>query len=204
MHDNHNSPVENGTVPTTAKWVDVNFDTKEATLLHRYLNHSGPVYATAQGNVQPLSDGNIFVGHGWIPVMEEFSPTGEILTTIQFGVAEPRPGGGYLGPLAPTLGYRDFKQHWTGCPTAKPDVVAKSSASGVQVFASWNGATDVTHWEIYGGSSAEDLSCLATVLKVGFETMANISSVKYVQVKPVLKRGTTCTDLVASAVVGVS
>lgn len=64
MHDNHNSPIENGTVPSTAKALDLNFDTKKATLAHRYLNHSGPIYSTAQGNYQPLADGNTFVGHG--------------------------------------------------------------------------------------------------------------------------------------------
>jgi hypothetical protein len=204
MHDNHNSPIENGTVPSTAKYIDVNFSTKEATLLHRYFNHSGPIYSTAQGNVQPLSDGNIFVGHGWIPVMEEFSSDGNIVSTIQFGAAEPRPGGGYLSALAPTLSYRDFKQHWTGCPTSKPDVVAKTAGSGVKVFVSWNGATDVEEWEIYGGNSKAGLKCLVTPKKTTFETEAKIQKVKYVQVMPVLKKDTVCGGSVESAVVTVS
>lgn len=203
MHDNHNSPIENGTVPSTGKVLDVNFDTKEATLKHRFLNASGPIYSTAQGNYQPLKDGNIFVGHGWIPVMEEFSPSGEVLTTIQFGQAEARPGGGYLSELAPTLSYRDFKQHWVGCPVSNPAVVAKSTGNGVHVYVSWNGATDVELWKIYAGSSKGALKRVATVSKKRFETKVQIKNAKYVQVKPVLKKGSQCSETPSSAVVKV-
>jgi hypothetical protein len=205
MHDNHNSPIENNTVPSTAKVVHINFDTKDATLVHRLLNESGPNFATAQGNYQPLEDGNVFVGHGWIPVMEEFSAAGDILTTVQFGAAEPRPGGGFLSPLAPTLSYRDFKQSWTGCPKAKPDIVAESSSDGqTAVYVSWNGATDVESWEVYGGASASNLKSLATVPKAGFETEAKVKAVAYAQVKPILKHGCICTYVPSSAVVKVA
>jgi hypothetical protein len=204
MHDNYNSPIENGTVPSTGKILDVDFSSKEATLVKRYFNHSGPIYSTAQGNMQPLSDGNVFVGHGWIPVMEEFSGEGEVLTTIQFGAADPKPGGGYLSAKAPTLSYRDFKQHWTGCPRSKPDVVAESAGSQVKVYVSWNGATDVVAWDIYAGDSKDDLKCVATVRKAGFETEAKIGGAKYVQVHPVLKRGSKCTGSVDSKVITVS
>jgi hypothetical protein len=205
MHDNHNSPIENNTVPSTAKVLHIDFDTKEATLVRRLLNESGPIYSTAQGNYQPLKDGNTFVGHGWIPVLEEFSPAGDILTTIQFGAAEPRPEGGFISPLAPTLSYRAFKQKWTGCPKARPDVVAESSSTGqTVVYVSWNGATEVEAWEVYGGSSKADLKCLVTVPKGGFETKAQIKAVQYVQVKPVLKQGCGCTNAPSSEVVKVA
>jgi hypothetical protein len=205
MHDNHNSPIENNTVPSTAKVVHINFDTKEATLVSRLLNQSGPIFATAQGNYQPLEDGNVFVGHGWIPVMEEYSPAGDILTTIQFGAAEPRPDGGFLSPLAPTLSYRDFKQSWTGCPKTKPDVFAESTSDGhTTVFVSWNGATDVESWEVYGGASADNLTSLATVRKGGFETEVKVKAEAYVQVKPLLKHGCVCASAPSSAVVKVA
>lgn len=205
MHDNHNSPIENGTVPSTAKVVHVDFNTKEATLVRRLLNDSGPVYSTALGDYQPLEDGNVFVGHGWIPIMEEYSPAGEILTTIQFGAAEPRPGGGFLSPQAPTLSYRSFKQKWTGCPKSKPDVVAESSSDGhTSVYVSWNGATEIEAWEIYGGSSANKLTHVTTVTKRGFETNTTIKEMTYVQVKPKLKEHCSCTSTPSSAVVKVA
>lgn len=206
MHDNHNSPIENNTVPSTAKVVHVDFETKEATLVTRLFNHSGPVYATAQGNWQPLHDGNIFVGHGWIPIAEEYSPSGDILTSIQFGAAKPRPEGGFVSfPVTgATIGYRDFKQHWVGCPRTKPDVVAEHSSDNTKVFVSWNGATEVVAWEIYVGDSKGSLERIATVSKRGFETEATIAKAKYIQVKPVLKRGCSCTNTPSSAVVKAS
>ena len=204
MHDNHNSPIENNTVPSTGKIVHANFETKEATLVQRLLNASGPIFSTAQGNYQPLANGNEFIGHGWIPVMEEYSPGGEILTTIQFGEAEARPGGGYVSLIAPTLSYRDYKHHWVGCPVTKPDVVAKSAAGGVDVFVSWNGATEVKAWEISSGSSEGDLASVATVKKNGFETKVHIGAAQYVQVRPVMKDVCKCSATPASAVVKVS
>lgn len=193
MHDNHNSPIENGTVPTTAKQLHVDFDSKEVTLQRRLLNSSGPIYTTAQGNYQPLKDGNVFVGHGWIPVLEEYNSNGDILTTIQFGNAEPRPGGGYLSNLAPTLSYKGFKQHWVGCPDTQPSVFAKSSDGKTEVYVSWNGATGVKSWSVSGGSKNK-LKHISTVSKKGFETKVDIGEVVgYVQVKPIMKDGCACT-----------
>ncbi|KAK4546296.1 hypothetical protein LTR36_001973 [Oleoguttula mirabilis] len=207
MHDNHNSPIENGTVPSSGKSLQVDLGTKHVTLNQRYLNASGPIYSTAQGNYQPLPDGNVFIGHGWIPVLEEFSHSGEILTTIQFGAAEQRPAGGFNPSLKPTLSYRAFKQPWVGCPKTKPVVVAESSSNGTTVYVSWNGATEVEAWEVYGGN-ATDLTCLKTVLKEGFETAVEVeAAVKFVQVKPRLQRvdhdRKGCTEAVASDVVSV-
>ena len=204
MHDNHNSPVENNTVPATAKILDLDFCTNEVSLVNRYWNHEGPTFPTAQGNYQPLANANHFVGHGWIPVMEEFSPSGSILTTIQFGDAVLRSGGGYLSAEEPTLSYRDFKHQWVGCPSARPDAVVESSQGALQVYMSWNGATEVEAWEVYGGSSAHALQHVATVPKNGFETNAKIDKVGYVQVNPVMKKGCSCVDRPASAVVEVS
>lgn len=140
--------------------------------------------------------------------MEEYSAAGDILTTIQFGAAEPRPGGGFLSNLTPTLSYRSFKQPWIGCPSNKPDVVAKASSNGTEVYVSWNGATEVQAWEIYGGASASNdtLTLLSTVPKTGFETKAELKgvSVKYVSVKAELKAGCPCGDGDMSKVVAVS
>ena len=119
--------------------------------------------------------------------MEEFSSSGETLTTIQFGAAEARPGGGFLSALKPTLSYRTFKQPWIGCPNTKPDVVAESSVNGTTVYISWNGATEIDAWEIYGGNSTDSVNCLKIVPKTGFETSADIETVEFVQVKPKMR-----------------
>ena len=204
MHDNYNSPIENNTVPSTGKVLHLDFETKEATLQQRYLNESGPIFATAQGNYQLLPSGNILVGHGWIPIMEEFTPTGEILTTIQFGPAVSRPGGGFESEEEPTLGYRDFKHAWVGCPSSKPDVVAEVDGEVVRVWVSWNGATEVEVWEVFAGEKEDNLTCVKTVAKHGFETEIEIGEVSFVQVKPVMKDGCVCDNVQSSDAIAVS
>ncbi|KAI6878948.1 hypothetical protein KC360_g8580 [Hortaea werneckii] len=224
MHDNANSPIENNTIPTSGKSLLLDLSTRTVTLQNQYLNTSGPIYTTAQGNYQPLPNGNVFLGHGWIPIFEEFSSGGEILSTIQFGHAGKLPteeGGGYESlPRSETaLSYRAFKQEWIGCPRMRPDVVVErhrqqqhqqwshqsawkeGQGEGVTVYVSWNGATEVEAWEIYGGggsygghnSHAQDatkLSHLATIPKKGFESSVFIDdeSVEMVQVRPVMKK----------------
>lgn len=188
MHDNHNCPIDNGSVPSSGKSLLVDLDRKTVTLKRQYINESSPIYSTALGSYQPLADGNVFIGHGWIPILEEYAHTGQILTTIQFGVAAKRPDGGYLSPLKPTLSYRAFKQPWLGCPTAPPDITAERGAAGVTVYVSWNGATEVEAWEVYGGNATQ-LACLATVKKAGFETAVDIPLVDHVQVRPIARKG---------------
>ncbi|KAK1810559.1 hypothetical protein LTR12_015066 [Friedmanniomyces endolithicus] len=208
MHDNHNSPIDNNTVPSSGKTLLLDLATRHASLTHRYINASGPVYSTAQGNFQPLPNGHVFIGHGWIPILEEFSQTGEIQTTIQFAAAEPRAGGGFVSARAPTLSYRAFKQDWVGCPKAKPEVWAERTGGGdgTAVFVSWNGATEVEAWEVWGGESRTALRCLGAVARTGFETRALVGEAAYVQVRPRMRRrgdGRGGCEVVVSNVVAV-
>lgn len=205
LHDNHNCPIDNGTVPASGQIIDVNLETKEATLVQRFLNETGPIFPTAQGSFQEMENGNYFTGHGWIPVLEEFSANGSAINTYQFGKAIKREDGGFDSGGRGTLSYRAFKQKWTGCPLTKPSVVVEhignnTSPSGTRVFVSWNGATEVDSWAIHGGS--ETLSYMKTVKKTGFETMIEIPAVHFIQVKPVLKHGSDCgqKDLMSDVV----
>ncbi|KAK4553845.1 hypothetical protein LTR86_009020 [Recurvomyces mirabilis] len=179
MHDNHNSPIENNTIPSSGKVLSVDLEKRHVTLQERYFNQSGPIYSTAQGNYQRLTNGNVFIGHGWIPVLEEFSAASEILTTIRFGAAEARVGGGFVSNLKPTLSYRAFKQPWIGCPLSRPDLVAEKSPNGTVVYVSWNGATEVEAWEFFVGNDTH-LTHAKTVPKRGFETMALLEFVEFV------------------------
>ncbi|CAK4030063.1 related to WD repeat-containing 44 [Lecanosticta acicola] len=198
--NNHNAPSDNQTtIPASGKVIDVDLTNNHATLQHRYLNPASPIFSTAQGSFQRLPTGHVFQGHGYIPILEEFSPEGHILSTIQFATAVPHiigadgEGGGFVSPaIPPTFSYRAFKQPWIGCPTTRPSVSAErigppDAPRGTAVYISWNGATEVEAWELYGG--IETVSYIDTVKRTGFETVARISSVEFVRVKPVLRRG---------------
>lgn len=203
MHDNHNSPIENNTVPSTGKLLHLDFETMQVSLQQRLFNDSGPIFATAQGSYQRLPSGNVFVGHGWIPIMEEFSASGEILTTIQFGPAVARPGGGFESELEPTLSYRDFKQAWVGCPRSRPDVVAEADGNKMTVWVSWNGATEVEGWEVFAGDREDALGLEIRAAKEGFETKMETGHAVFVQVVPVMKDGNVCKNVQDSQIIEV-
>lgn len=109
FHDNHNCPIDNNKIPSSGKRVLVDLCNMEVTLLQRYLNKPDPIFAQAMGSYQRLADGNVFVGHGEIPIAEEFSPDGLPLSTIQYGHAMPKKGGGFVSTDSDTLSYRSYK-----------------------------------------------------------------------------------------------
>jgi hypothetical protein len=171
MHDNANCPIDNGTTPTSDLTLGVDLVSLQVSLNKRYLNPKDPIFATAQGNFERLSDGHVFLGHGYQPKLEEFDASGEIVMTVQFGSA--------VGVIS----YRAFRQAWIGCPSTPPVVVAKIEGGETAVYVSWNGATEYDNWSVYGGESAKNLTLLATVPRNGFETRFTIGNTSLVQVE---------------------
>jgi len=51
------------------------------------------------------------------------------------------------------------------------------------VYVSWNGATGVNSWRVFGGSSAAALKPVATASKSGFETAITARARAYVSVQ---------------------
>ena len=50
-----------------------------------------------------------------------------------------------------------------------------SQGSGSVGYVSWNGATDLTAWNIYEGSQASRLSLIGQVASAGFETAFSVA-----------------------------
>lgn len=129
---------------------------RTVTLVGRYV-HSPPLLAGSQGNDQLLPDGDSFVGWGEEPYLSEYGPAGETL----FDAHIPSPG----------QSYRAYRFPWGATPTAPPAVAVRSSgAGGATVYASWNGATVVSSWRVFGGSSPSSLSAIGSAPAAGFET----------------------------------
>jgi hypothetical protein len=111
----------------------------------------------SQGNDQVLPNGDSFVGWGEAPYFTEFSPSGQVLFEGRF----PSPGESY----------RAYRFPWSATPVAPPSVaVTSSGAETATAYASWNGATGVSQWQILGGASPTSLAPLATATATGFET----------------------------------
>jgi hypothetical protein len=135
----------------------INWAHHSVELVGRYV-HTPPILTGSQGNDQVLADGNSFVGWGEEPYLTEFNPSGQILFDAHF----PSPG----------QSYRAYRFAWSGQPAAAPSAgVTASSGETATVYASWNGATDVSEWRVLGGESATSVTApLATVPASGFET----------------------------------
>jgi hypothetical protein len=142
--------------PTRGLVLNLNTTTHAATVAAQY-KHSPALNAGTQGNVQLLSNGNVFMGWGSQPYLTEYSKSGKPLLDAIF------PG--------PDISYRAFLEPWTGKPSSSPSGAGRTQGSKTTIYASWNGATQVAKWDVLGGSSASHLGKLTTANKGGFETV---------------------------------
>jgi Arylsulfotransferase (ASST) len=133
-----------------------------ATLVREY-THPDKQYADAAGNMQLLPNSNVFIGWGRALVFSEFSKDGELLFDAR------------LPP--PNRSYRYFRFPWSGHPTDRPAAVAeRTSEEEVRVYASWNGATEISSWEVLAGPRPDQLEPLGSVPRNGFETALSVQS----------------------------
>ncbi len=114
------------------------------------------------GSLEPLPNGNEFVGWGSTPLLTEYDSSNNTLLDGRL------PG--------PDLSYRARVEPWVGQPLHPPAGAARTSGGRTTVYASWNGATEVRSWRVLGGSSAADLRPVATSARSGFETAIPVTS----------------------------
>jgi hypothetical protein len=103
--------------------------------------------------MQVLPNGNALVGWGSEPYFSEYSGSGQELLDARW------PGG--------DASYRAlFTDSWVGTPLYPP----RGAVRGSTVYASWNGATGVSRWDVLAGSSSTRLKRVASHDRTGFET----------------------------------
>jgi Arylsulfotransferase (ASST) len=136
-------------------------ESAKTVAVKRQFTHPGGLLATSQGNLQLLDNGHLLVGWGSLPYFSEFTPGGEMI---------------FDGKLATNQSYRAFRFPWAGKPTTTPTVVGRRTGTGLQLSASWNGATDVARWEVHAGASPGALVAVTTVAQSGFETTISVAT----------------------------
>ncbi|TGO57916.1 hypothetical protein BOTNAR_0191g00120 [Botryotinia narcissicola] len=161
--DNHNmymnSPTPNCTTDCSRGMkIKLNYHNMTVKLVHQFY-HPKSVQAWAEGGIHALDNGNFLVGYGVVPSFAEFTETGEVAMEIQT-----RPW--YVASGRGTDLYRVYKFDWVAQPSWKPVMVEV----GQILYISWNGATEVESWALYGGSSPTTMHHLLTMPKTGFET----------------------------------
>jgi hypothetical protein len=142
--------------------VALNMTNMTARLVRSY-EHSNPLVAGSQGNVQALAGGDWMVGWGQAGYLSEVGAAGQVL---------------FNAHLPPDWeSYRTFAFPWSGRP-ANPPAVAVVPAPGAPgaatVYASWNGATEVASWQVLVGPSASALKAAMSTARTGFETAISV------------------------------
>lgn len=146
--------------------------------LYRSYYHDPNIIVASQGNVQSLPNGNKFVGWGQSAYFSEFSEAGntEINPAMNLLYEAEMPGSNYS--------YRAYRDHWIGKPFYPPSIGIQSSNGQITVYASWNGSTETTQWQVFAGSHPKKLLLAGTALKSGFETSLLVNNQgPYFQVK---------------------
>ncbi len=132
---------------------------RTATVVREFFHPDGRL-AGAEGNLQTLPDGNVFISWGPQEHVTEQRPDGRLALDL------------LLPPGADS--YQAFRHVWRGEPLDRPAIAAGRGGRGADgrltVWSSWNGATEVRSWQLLAGDDPDELAPLATVPRDGFET----------------------------------
>jgi arylsulfotransferase ASST len=155
IFDNHIDRVRDGGQSRAIR-LSVSQRRKRVRLLRAY-PHPRRLAAANKGSTRQLSNGNILVGWGAVPVITEFTRHGRIVFDARFARADDGT-------------YRAIRARWDGRPATPPRVAADRRGDRTTVWASWNGATEVARWRVLAGDSESALKPVATARKRSFET----------------------------------
>jgi EmrB/QacA subfamily drug resistance transporter len=160
MFDDHCCQITGGgtyvspTAPSRGLVLKLDPRSHTATLVGQY-SHGNNFDADYMGSVEPLPNGNEFVGWGSAPWFTEYDSSGRMLLDARL------PGS--------DITYRATLEPWVGQPPYPPAGAARRQSGRTTVYASWNGATQVVRWRVLAlGENAT--STVATAAKSGFET----------------------------------
>jgi hypothetical protein len=155
---------------SSAKVLELDMTRMRARLVRSY-RHSPAVLTVSQGNAQTLPNRDLFVGWGADPEFSEYSPSGHQLFDGSFELG--------------VNSYRAYRFPWTGHPSGRPALaITDSSGGAVTLYASWNGATQVSAWRVRGGRSGAALEPVTQARRTGFETVMHVtSSLPYFEVQ---------------------
>jgi hypothetical protein len=147
---------------------------KTATVVSQRL-HSPPLLASFEGNEQEMPGGDDFVGWGEQPYFSQYDATGKLIFEGRFVDAN--------------ISYRAYRFRWSGTPATPPAVATVRHGHRMTAYVSWNGATNVAKWRVFGGKTPTAMPAVATATRRGFETAITAPSRPYVYVQALDARG---------------
>ena len=152
------------TVHPYSRGIREDVDTRHRTtrLIKEY-DHSPSLSANFEGGLQLLGDGDVVLGWGQQPYISEDDAAGRQIFDAHF--------------VEPTTTYRAYRFKWHSQPRTVPAIYARLRASGLgEVYASWNGATDVASWRVLAGTAPTTLRRVDVTSDRGFETAVAVHS----------------------------
>lgn len=161
--------------PSRGEIVKLENKSKTATLAGQLVRSAGPLATGSQGDVQALPGGNWMVGWGGLPNLTEFNSHGQVIYDAQLPVGE--------------NSYRVYREPWSGQPSQPPALAVSSSSGADAVYASWNGATTATTWQLLTGSDSHHLTAVSTTPWAGFETAVPAPPAAFYEVRALSASG---------------
>jgi hypothetical protein len=162
-----------------------------AKVVRSYDHPQGPL-STSQGSLQVIPSGDdkkdskVFVGYGYNALFTEYSADGSVLCDNHFAT-------NYSWGTGDVQSYRAFKFPWIGRPVDPPTAILSTDG---QVYASWNGATEVRGYVLQHTrahpTTEKAWKDVLHIEKFGFETVIDIEDaelLRYIRVKAVDKNG---------------
>lgn len=152
--------------------------------VYRTYYHDPNISAASQGNLQSLSNGNKFIGWGQSPYYSEYNEAGNTEGNPALNLL-------YAAQIPSTnYSYRAYRHDWIGKPFYPPSIGIVSSSGLITVYASWNGSTKTTQWQVFSGSKPKKLSLVGSAERSGFETAIPVNKKgPYFQVKALNSSG---------------
>ncbi len=138
-------------------------------------------FSVAMGNVQRLSNGNSMIGWGTQPKLTEVQAGGSVALEMLLG----------------SITYRVFRFPWSGMPSEAPRAVvqADGNPTAATVYTSWNGATDISSYDVYAGPTTSTMVLVGNEPRSGFETEIPLTGLPsdtcFFRTKPVHAQGNT-------------
>jgi Arylsulfotransferase (ASST) len=149
-----------------ARGLILNLDLQDhtATLASPPDYHDPALYPNSQGDLQVLANGDVFIGWGsdsqpdgaLSSYYTEYSSSGSVLADYVLAGQD--------------VTYRAFTLPWVGVPLTKPAASAIDVNGQTTMYASWNGSTQTTAWELLAGPTRASLSPVSITARTGFET----------------------------------
>jgi hypothetical protein len=161
--------------PSRGEIIKLDTKARTATLVKQLIRTVGPLTTASQGDVQALPGGGAMVGWGGLPNFTEFDAHGQVVYDAQLPRGE--------------NSYRVYRLPWSGQPSEPPAIAASTSGASTTVYASWNGATTVTSWQVLAGTGAAGLNVVASAPRSGFETTITAPAAPVVEVRALSASG---------------